>query len=303
MNTITQEQLNPKQLERLAAQRQLYSDAKRLQLIYTILSIPAVVVWSILVVNFPNLKIWSAFWGVAVTCLGLFILNPHQKKLQKKAAKIQQMFDCDVLQMNWYKLNTGKRIDPELICRKNKEYIRNHTDHSKLKNWYPTNINRLPIHYARLICQRTNCWWDAQLRRRYINWVLSIIIVLSVFVFLIGFVNGLTLEVVFLAVLLPLAPVLFFGINQYRDNNDAASRLDSLKEQAESYWQQAINQKLTSDEITQLSYRLQDNIYDNRSRNPLIFDWIYNCIKNENEEQMNRGAKDLIEELQSSINP
>lgn len=48
MNSITQEQLEHKQLERLAAQRQIYSDAKKIQAINMILSVPAVIVWSIL---------------------------------------------------------------------------------------------------------------------------------------------------------------------------------------------------------------------------------------------------------------
>lgn len=148
----------------------------------------------------------------------------------------------------------------------------------------------------------STCWWDSQLRRRYVNWVEIVTVLLSIFVFLIGFINGLTLEKFFLAVFLPLTPILLFGISQCRDNNDAALRLNSFKEEAENYWRQAINQKLTHQEVTQLSYKLQNSIYDNRCRNPLIFDWIYNRIRDENEEQMNKGAEDLIEELNLSIN-
>ncbi|AFZ38358.1 hypothetical protein Sta7437_4931 (plasmid) [Stanieria cyanosphaera PCC 7437] len=297
MNSITQEQLEHKQLERLAAQRQIYSDAKKIQAINMILSVPAVIVWSILVVKFPDLKIWSAFWGITVTFLGFIVFNPFQKELQEKAAKIQQLFDCDVLQLSWNELNSGKRPEPELICQKSRNYRRNHSDYSKLKDWYPIGVSQLPIHLGRLVCQRTNCWWDAQLRRRYAYYIQLIIIGLSIFVFLIGFINGLTLEKFFLAVFFPLTPVLFFGINQYRDNIEAASRLDRLKDEAESYWRQAINQKLVPQELTQLSYKLQNSIYDNRRRNPLIFDWIYNRIRDENEEQMNQGAEALIEEL------
>ncbi len=297
MNSITQEQLQPKQLDRLAAQRQIYSDAKRIQIINMILSVPAVIAWSILVVIFPNLKIWSAFWGVTVTLLGFIVFNPHQKRLQEKAAKIQQLFDSEVLQLSWSELNSGKRPEPELIFQKSRKYKRNHSDYSKLKDWYPVGVSQLPVHLGRLVCQRTNCWWDAQLRRRYAYYIQLITIGLSIFVFLIGFINGLTLEKFFLAVFFPLTPLLYFGINQYRDNNEAASRLDRLKEEAENYWRQAINQRLIPQELTQLSYKLQNSIYDNRCRNPLIFDWIYNHIRDENEEEMNQGAEALIEEL------
>ncbi|MBD1212654.1 MAG: hypothetical protein H9534_07925 [Dolichospermum circinale Clear-D4] len=63
MNNIPQEQNIPHQLERLAAQRQLYSDAKNIQNINIILSIPSVIIWSILIVFFPGLQIYAALWG------------------------------------------------------------------------------------------------------------------------------------------------------------------------------------------------------------------------------------------------
>lgn len=301
MNSIVPKQSEDDQLILLAAQRQLYSDAKTIQLINIILSIPVVVILSVLVLKFSDLAVVSGFYGYIVAFLGLVFFNPRQKKLQEQAAKIQQRFDCYVLQMDCSKFNIENRRDPELIYRKNKKYLRNHQNHSHLKNWYPICVAEVPIEYARLICQRTNCWWDAQLRRRYVKWVLGIMIILSVFIFVIGFINGLTLEKLLLVVLLPLAPILLFGTQQYLDNKEAAYRLDNLKQLADSYWEQAINQQLSSDEITQLSYRLQDNIYDNRSNNPLIFNKIYNRLRDEDEEQMNKVAEVLVAEYKSSI--
>jgi hypothetical protein len=38
-----------------------------------------------------------------------------------------------------------------------------------LKDWYPVSVGQLPIHEARLICQRSNIWWDAKQKLRYCN--------------------------------------------------------------------------------------------------------------------------------------
>jgi SMODS-associating 4TM effector domain len=57
-----------------------------------------------------------------------------------------------------------------------------------------------------------------------------------------------------------------------------------------------------SDEnVTRESRELQDEIFDHRRRNPLIFDWIYNLLRDGQEEQMNRAAAGLIEEAQTRL--
>lgn len=296
MNTIPQEQLIQKQIERLAAQRQIYSDAKRIQGVLIILSVPCVIVLTSLAAIFLQLRVYVAFWGIFVTILDIAIFTPRQKSLQEKAAKIQQLFDCDVMQMDWSKLNTGNRPEPEAIVEASSRHKNIDPTFSKLQNWYPVSVGQLPIHLARLICQRCNCWWDAQLRRRYAVLGLITIVGLTVIVFLVGLIGGLTLEKFFLVVLAPLIPAVVLGIRQHIEHTEAASRLDKLKERSEGLWNQAIKRRLTPQEVTEESYKLQNEIYDNRRRNPLIFNWIYRRLRKQQEEQMNRGAEELIEE-------
>jgi hypothetical protein len=296
MNTIPQEQLIQKQIERLAAQRQIYSDAKRIQAVLIILSVPCVIVLTSLAAVFPKLRVYVAFWGIFITILDIVIFTPWQKSLQEKAAKIQQLFDCDVLQIDWSKLNSGSRPEPEAVVEASSRHKHIDPNYSKLQNWYPVSVGQLPIHLARLICQRSNCWWDAQLRRRYAVLGLFTIVGLTVIVFLVGLIGGLTLEKFFLVVLAPLIPAVVLGIRQYIEHTEAAIRLDRLKERSVELWNQAIKGRLTPQEVTEESYKLQNEIYDNRRRNPLIFNWIYSRLRRQQEEQMNRGAEDLVEE-------
>lgn len=297
MNNIPLEQNTQRRLELLAAQRQLYSDAKNLLMISVIISVPIVIAWSILVALFPPLAVFAALWGIIATFLELLSFSRLQKSTQEKAAKIQQIFDCEVLQFSWPSLNCGVRVEPETIIDGSNRYKRKNHNFSKLLDWYPASVGQLPIHQARIICQRSNVWWDAQLRRRYSKWIIIILVSLAIIVLLIGLIGGLTLEKFLLAVLVPLIPAFVFGLRQYTEHNEAATRLDRLRENAEILVLEVITGRYTPQDLERESYSLQTQIYDNRRRSPLILDWLYSRLRNKDEEQMNKGAESLVQEL------
>lgn len=297
MNNIPQEQNLQRKLELLSAQRQLYSDAKNLQIISLIISVPVVIAWSILVALFPALAVYAALWGIIATFLELLVFSRLQKSIQEKAAKIQQLFDCEILQFNWARLNCGFRVEPETIIDASNRYKRKNIDFTKLQDWYPVSVGQLPIHQARIICQRSNVRWDAQLRRRYSKWIIIILVSLTMIVLLIGLIGGLTLEKFLLAVLVPLIPAFVFGLRQYTEHNEAATRLDRLRENAEVLVQEVISGRYTPQDLERESYSLQTQIYDNRRRSPLIMDWLYSRLRNKDEEQMNKVAESLVQQL------
>ena len=41
-------------------------------------------------------------------------------------------------------------------------------------------VGRLPVHLARLICQRAAVWWDMSQRRKYAGWLIAIVAILAV---------------------------------------------------------------------------------------------------------------------------
>jgi SMODS-associating 4TM effector domain len=297
VNTIPQDQNTPGRLKLLAAQRQLYSDAKKLNAISSVISVPFAVGWSILVAILPGYAAYAALWGILATLLDLLFLSRLQKSTQEKAARIQQHFDCEVLQLNWGKSNCGIEIDPETINNASNRYIAKNKNYSALENWHSISVGKLPIYQARIICQRANAQWDDHLRRRYSGWVIITLGLLAAIVFLIGLIGGLTIEKLILAVVAPLLPALVFGLRQYIENRDAAIKLDRLRENAEILIREAIAGKHTQQELENRSYDLQAQIYENRRRNPLIFDWIYSRLKNKDEESMNESAEYWVEQL------
>lgn len=302
LNSIAQEQNTPRYVNRIAAYSFLYSRAKLILLIQVILTVPITVLFSIVVAIFPKFEIWAAFYGITVSILDAAILDDFQKSLKQRAAKIQELFDCDILHLEWNKVKIGNRPDAESVNRLAKNFKQKNPNLTELKDWYPPVVQKVPLPIARLICQRANCWWDSNLRQRYIVWVVTILCLITVLVFAIGLSSTTSIQRFVLAVLAPLSPTILWSVREYRKQREAIETLERLKDYVENLWVEMINKKLNHEEIERESRELQDGIYDYRCNNPLIFNWIYKLLRNSQEEEMNKGSEELVEEAIRSFN-
>lgn len=247
------------------------------------------------------MKVLAACWGILITLADIFWLTPWQNRLKDSAAKIQEMFDCDVLELPWNDLKAGKRPDPELIKEAAEEYAKKPLKDAPLENWYDhSEIDSLPIHVARIACQRTNCWWDAKQRRLYANYIVFIVISIFILVFGLSLTNALSLENFILNVLVPLLPVFVLGIRQYREQTEAANRLDKLKDYSESLWKDVLLKKSKQHEFTGKSRGLQDEILEHRRKSPPIFDFIFRRLHNSYNDKMNFGLDEFIKEAKKN---
>ena len=298
---ITVKQNEEPQLQRLAAQRQLYSTAKHIFGWQLFLSGLLTVIFAFLVVLDSSFKTLAVSWGVLITLADIFLLTPWQKSLKDSAAKIQEMFDCDVLELSWNDLKAGKRPDPEYIKEQSEKYFKSPLKNSPLENWYDhSDIDTLPIYVARIACQRTNCWWDAKQRRSYALYVILTVILIFIIVFGVSLKDSFSMENFILKVLAPLAPVFLLGIRQYREQIDSANRLDKLKDYSESLWKDALSKK-SERELTTKSRNLQDEILEHRKKSPPIFDFIFKRLRNSYNEKMNFGLDVFIKEAKQKL--
>jgi hypothetical protein len=300
MNTIPQVQDEPRQLDRLAAQRQLYADAKRIlaaQMLFSAFISVALALWSAHDTRHPQVRVWAAAWGVGFTLADVFWLTPWQKVLKKTASTIQEMFDCDVLQLPFKR---GREpVEVESVARAAERYKRRSSMES-LKNWYPVEVGALPLELARVLCQRANCWWDAGLRRRYMTGVYCVVVPLAVGVMVYGLMQDLKMTEWLKGVVLPLAPLLVLGARQIWENREAAETVSRLKRDADKLWSEAVKGQSSSETLIGKSRDLQDDIWEQRGKNPLIFDWIYRRLQRDDEKHMNVGAAELIEQTQQA---
>jgi hypothetical protein len=299
LNSIPQYQNEECSLKRLAAQRKLYSRAKVIFTAQVILTVAMAIVSSALALIFPEFKVWASIIGLSTSLLDAVWLEPRQKTLKQQAAKIQERFDCKVLALPWQSIKLGSYPDIETVDENAELYQRIDPGYSKLRNWYPTSVGELPLHVARIICQRANCWWDAALRRRYAAGIVVFLAALPFLLLVFGLSRGMTLESFVLAIFAPLSPAFLWGIREYRKQRDAADTLDKLRNQAEGLWAKAVDRALSPEQLTQGSRDLQNEIYDHRRSAPLIFDWIYERLRKSSEGRMNKAADELVKEFKN----
>jgi len=282
-----------KQIQRLAAQRQLYATAKCVFGWQVALGGPVAIAGAVVVLLCPEFKVYVASWGVFLALCDLFWLTPWQKSLRGSAARIQEAFDCDVLQLKWNDLKAGMPPDPELVKAQSTKYERWASTMPPLKNWYSPCVDKLPIHIGRIVCQRTNCWWDSTQRRHYASWLIGIVALIFVIVCGIALSGGASIEALLLKGVLPLAPALLLALRQFTEQRDAADRLDKLKDHCLTLWKAALSGKSKS-ALTNMSRNLQDEILENRRKAPPVLDFIFKRLRNDYEASMNHAADHYV---------
>jgi SMODS-associating 4TM effector domain len=284
---ISHRENEARSLQLLAAQRQLYSWAKfvlALQVCLVVI-VPAIL---LVIEHFEEgFKSWAALGGLTISILDVVLLEPGKPYFQRKAAGIQELFDCYVLELEWPSLKS-KKPDPEDLHGAAKGYS---TD--KLKDWYPRIVSGIPLFAGRIVCQRSNCSWDSKLRRYYRTGLFALSAIVSIVVIGIGLAWHLTLTD-FVLTLAPLVPIILWSVREAKQQSEAATRVDQLKSFGNDLWGRVLHKQITETEATNQSRIFQDEIYEHRQRNPMIFDWFYWLFKNKFEEQMTQSAEDMV---------
>lgn len=302
MNDITKLQNENRSLQLLAAQRQLYARAKQLLGWQLILGGPIAALAALVGILEPNAKEYVAAWGVTILILDTLCLGPAQRRLRESGARVQERFDCDVLGLRWDTTKVGNPESVELVHEQARRYQAQASKMPPLADWYPRAVQRLPLSLARIVCQRTNCWWDAQQRRSYAAVMAGLLLAGAILMFWAGVAAGLKVSDLLLIVLLPMSSTLKLAHQQWVENRDAADRLDRLREHAERVWHHAI--KNPGDPNLENDARsLQGEIFDGRKRNPPVFDFVFKWLRNRHEAQMNFGAEHYVDEAERGMDP
>jgi hypothetical protein len=293
-NSIPETQNTEQQLERLAAQRTLYSRAKTVAGIQAIVSVPAAIAWSLIANFYPSMKSWAALWGLVIAVVDVGLLDALQSSSQRDAAKVQEAFDCAVLDLPWNSLVVGSRPDPERIAEASQKYSSD--PKHPIENWYPPEVAKLPLSSARLVCQRTNLWWDWKLRQRYGLVLVGGGLALAVASLATGLVRHYSLEDSLLTFWIPLAPAYLWALREFRKHQSAAKLSEGLKEYTGTLWAGALAGTISDAELKEESRRVQDQICQRRRDSALVFDWLYNRLQAAHEMQATKGAAELVRE-------
>lgn len=286
-------------LELLAAQKNIYSRAKYIFGIQMLLSIPIAISAVVIAIMKPELKGYVALWGILVVIFDLFIFTPWIKRLRDNAARIQELFDTKVLGLDWSEISVGNKPEPEVIHEEANKHGLKEKDVSGLKNWYPIIIDRVPEIFGIVICQRSNVWWDARMRRKYALYMRVFLVSLAIGLIFYGLYEKKDMFGFLAYLVAPLASTYIFGYRQMVEQSAAADRLDKLKEISEKIWGDALSGEEPSTLKTKCR-TLQDQIFKHRKENPPIFDFLFRWFRDGNELLMNKGAETLVNEVHST---
>ena len=298
MARISDSQNQKSNLQRLAAQSYLYSRAKRISALQMSLAIVAPVAGAVTIALCPEIRPWVALVGIVVPLLDVTVLDPYQTRLRRTATIIQEDLDCNILDLPWNDVLSGRRPAAEEVheaAERNKQ-----TPDAPLQDWYPVATDALPMYQARIICQRTNCWWGSKLRREFRVGILIVLGLVCALVVLLALLAEWSMQTLVLAVAAPLSPAVMWGMREARRLRDASSDLDRLRTLCESLWDDVAGGMSTAVVATSRSRRLQDAILLGRQANPMVFDWIYRLKRHDFEKQMNVGAEEMVARLKST---
>lgn len=186
-NEIRKRQNEENNIAYLAAQKQLYSDAKKWNRAVCVCSV--ILPFALSVLQIFNTHVHMYFYILSIVSWavsGLIKRNVEEEK--GKAAYIQQKFDTNVYQMPWNKYLFDKdRNVSGIVAEKSEKILKDELKKNELVNWY-TVADNIGVNESILVCQRQNITWDIGLRKRYKTASIGIISVMIVIIFVISFI-------------------------------------------------------------------------------------------------------------------
>jgi hypothetical protein len=278
-NGIQKRQNEENSLLELAAQRQIYREAKQINKIIFACSVIIPFGLSIisLFINEVNWRLYTKIISFVSWCLALF-LGMNVKKVKSTAAMIQQQFDVYVFSMNWDEklFRKNKNLDDIISIKAQKLLKKKSIDEEKLRDWYRKEVDQLPLEKAIKLCQEENVNWDASLRKVYSIASLVIVIILLIIIGLIGKFSN---EVLY-TILAYGVPIIQWEIKTLAEIKLDIERLNKLSDDIKS----------SDKSDMKLLMEIQRDIYEHRKNCYLIGDVVNNFLKSRLEEQMRNRA-------------
>jgi hypothetical protein len=290
----------------LRASSYLYSKAKVISGLQVFLTVLVPVTLSVLSVVLSRdsqqgagLKGWAAFYGIAVVLLDTLLLDRAQKATKKEAAKIQECFDCDLFEMPWNEFKVGDKPNPEKIHQSAQALRRELTEGEK--NWYPRAAGRLPLYLCRVVCQRTNVWWDGELRRRYAFFLSLFAISIVVLAVVVGMARDMSLGTFVLTIMAPVFPAEIWFVRERNRQKESIAVLDRLMKYTAKLWASVLQPQIDESEALIRSRELQDELFVHRYSNPPIPNVVQKIFADRFDVSMNKGAEELVEAAEAAM--
>ena len=278
-------------IDRLDAQRYLYTKAKHISITSFILCaiIPVALVFLRLCFYdndaFSKSVIIYSFFIILIEKVLEFLST----RRRNTASRIQQLFDCQLFNLPWNEPLCGEQptLEDIYIAKTGKNI-------NKLHDWYDPNIAILKHEYATIVCMRTNIVYDKNIRNLYhrIIWI-SILILASVF-FIIGIVQNNNMWDWFINSLIPIMPFVSWFLDIHKHNIENLKVLTRIEKLINITFSKIREKgKITTKELSVI----QDLIFIHRNSAYPIPNIFYKIIRNRLEKTTEYSVNQICEEI------
>ena len=292
-NNIVELENRQEHLDQLKAARHLYTKVGNFSVVYMFFCVLIPVIISVgrilFITGSPIILQSMIAYSLAALVVGL-VFESKINSNRGLAAKLQQMFDSEVLGFEWNTYLWGQKPSLDEI----NDNIGNLANEG-LMNWYDPMIGELEKPEAVLSCQRTNLAYDEQLRKSFNNILSVIALIVGLVVLSVNFYidEGIRSAIVFIGV--PLVPIIKWFLVTRKQNLEDIKMCSSLK-------------RLIDDKLDDLNashgeidytiiYRIQDGIYSHRKVAYKIPDFFYNMTRNKHENSTHIIVGQIVDKL------
>jgi len=279
MNDILTRQNEAYFLKLLAAQRQIYNEEKRWFGIWIILTTIITVVGSGALALIQPINAMITLIILLWVIGDIFALYSITKR-GKDAARIQELFDCELLELPWNEF-LAKKPEESIIDAAATRYATQASpaDKARLPDWYSKGITGMPMHVARVACQQENLLWDEKQRREYVTWIGIALLILALILVVISILANWPAREFFTGPLLIMVPIFAMGVKHGYEHYKAINRLTELIDSCAKLLQETSTPEVDPETMKQRSRELQNEIFRHRAENPPVFNWFYERIR------------------------
>ncbi|MCU0440399.1 MAG: S-4TM family putative pore-forming effector [Raineya sp.] len=301
-NILERENL-PENIQKLSAQREIYTRAKNILLVQLIITVPIILVLSVFKILLESIFKFDIEWLIATYALILLIVDNFMiinkiKFFKEKAAGIQELFDCEVLAISWNKILIIEKPEITDIVEYDKLHQARRVQ-GDFANWYAKDIKNVPDEMAKIFCQNENITYDSRVRKKIMDWIKYISLVTLILLILIASIGDLSFRKFILNVAIPFLPVLGISVKWYYEQKNSIKNLKEIRSIQDSIWENfKLTKEIPNDIITR---QIQDRIYLHRKTCALIPDFVYNKMRNNQEEQMVFSIQHYVKEYKKIL--
>lgn len=280
-------------MDLLYAQACIYDKVKRWNRVNFFLSVVIPVILSVAAAynRYKGLidnEIASSFlglYGLLVLAFNI-ALSCYASELRKKAASIQEMYDCSVLGIRRNALKV-EEVPKDEISRASSFF--KHRPEKALsrfgkEGWYVSKVYDAPQPVMALLCHGKNLGWDRSLRELLYWGYLSAVITFpaAILIYGIAMKSGLN-EVLFYIVFI--LPLIRYFLVQFLDNRSSIKRSEKLKKYIEKELSNLkVSGRVDEDGLGYTLRNIQDEIFSYRASCPPVPNGIQRIMKFRNEQ-------------------